>query len=185
MERILFTIALVCVNILQMNAQSSQSEKTLTAFDRIHIDAAVSGTTKQHDVQSIRMGLNVGYEFVTRVYTFVHVENNLALQKTEGTRTFFNSPVIGGGLGYRLFGGNGGKRESGTRDCLDLRIMAGCSVGNCDWKQTIYDAGFQYYFKGSRMTISPTIGLGYRFTDSRTTGLRDQHALYASIGLRF
>lgn len=167
------------------NDGASQESGDTPAWQRISMGFNVVGGFEQHHVTPLRFEFNAGYEFVPRLYAFFHAENFLGLYKQNGDRIFYRTQNLGGGLGFRLLGGKDGKYAGKLRESLDLRLMAGGSVGSCDWKQTFYDAGLQYYYRGGRALCTPVIGLGYRFTDSRTAGRRDQHTVYASIGLRF
>lgn len=185
MKKFILTLTIACAAWSQTFAQSSETSQGLTTFDRFNIDAALSVGTKQHNVTPLNASLNVGYEFVPRLYAFAHIEKGMAFQKTDNVRTYYGSSNLGGGLGFRLLGGTAGKYAGKLRECLDLRFMAGSSVGSCDWKQTFYDANLQYYYRGNRMACTPTLSIGYRFTDSRSEAMRNQHTLYFAIGLRF
>lgn len=139
----------------------------------------------QHDVTPVFAGVNLGYEFAPRVYAFARAEMNTGLYEKDGDRTFNSAGNLGAGLGYRLLGGGKCSACRSLKECLDVRVMAGSSIGHADWKQTFYDAGLEYYYRGSRFFCTPTIGLGYRYVDSRTTGLRNYGSAYVSIGFRF
>lgn len=137
----------------------------------------------QHDVTPFFYGVNAGYEFVPRLYVLGRLEVVTGLYEKDGERTWSQAGNLGAGLGYRLLGAKPSKR--GVADCLDLRVLAGASVGHATWKQTFYDAGLEWYCRGRRFSVTPTIGLGYRYVDSRTTGVRNYGSAYLSIGFRF
>lgn len=183
MKKAILMVLVVALSATGLNAQTSDSKSKV--WDRLIFNPQLSAGFKQHDVQPMIIGANIGYEFVPRFYAFIRAEGVYGLYENDGTRTWAKSNNLGGGLGFRLLGGKEAKGTGNFKDGLDLRLMAGTSVGHASWKQTFYDAGLQYYLRGSRFAISPTLGLGYRFTDSRTNAMRDMHTVYVSLGFRF
>ncbi len=165
---------------------AGKSETCTKPFTRKwYFGANVGAGLPQHDVTPVFGGVNVGYEFAPRLYAFARAEVNTGLYEKDGERAWNSAGNLGAGLGFRLLGAKGCCGSRGVKDCLDLRAMAGSSIGHADWKQTFYDAGLEYYFRGREFGCTPTIGLGYRYVDSRTTGLRNYSSVYMTIGFRF
>jgi hypothetical protein len=70
--------------------------------------------------------------------------------------------------------------------CTDNIQDAGTDIGErvgALWKRATYDASLAWYLKSPK--FSPVVELGYRYLDSKTTGIDNYGNVYASIGIRY
>ena len=98
-------------------------------------------------------------------------------------KTYYQGTAIGGGLGYRLLTDKEEKGLLGSKDALDVRALFTTTIGKPDWKYNQYSIGLTLYGydKGK---IRPTVGVGYRYIDSRTAGIRSQSTIFFELGLK-
>ena len=96
-------------------------------------------------------------------------------------RTYFSGESLGGGVGVKFL------NSVKTPHALDLRVKALTSIGGADWKRTTYDASLAWYLRSEKKSriFTPVVEMGYRYIDSRTTGLDNMGNFYMSFGIRF
>lgn len=151
-----------------------------TFEDRIHAELAAGTGTKSKGMQSVDLSVKAGIDIIPHLYAFANVESNYSLYDRNDVRTWYKGQSIGGGLGAQLWT----KKQS--TDALDLRVKVLTSIGGSDWKRTTYDVSLAWYLQSpKRRVFTPVVEIGYRHINSRTMGLDNTNALYASIGLRF
>lgn len=110
-------------------------------------------------------------------YQYMLVPFNANKQKT-----FYTSHGLFAAAAYRLFcNGNGrkywllGKKESGY-----LKFKYARNVGKTDFAYDMYDLGL---FEESNIFGSIKLGIGVRYIDSRSVGIKDFCSVFFSVGL--
>lgn len=170
MKKFLFaTLVLLAVSAAGAHAQ--------TFMDRVHFEAAMAAGAKHNGITPVDFSFRALVDFVPASYLFIAVEDNISLYDVEGVKSYSTGVGIGGGVGVRLLGS---KSENHS---FDVRARAVGSVGNPYWQRNSYDLSLAWYVRTAR--FSPVVELGYRFIDSRTTGIDDYCNLFLSIGFRY
>lgn len=155
--------------------------------DRIVIETALGMTPRQDGVTSFMPSLKVGCEAVRRLTVYYVLDGTLSLSKHDGHRYGWSNSM-GGGLGCRMF--NLGGRDAATgaeSDAVDLRGFITSTYGKASLKHTSYTLMLaEYYYRGrSNVGDGLCFGLGYRYVDSHTLGVKNTHNLYVSVGYRW
>lgn len=136
-------------------------------FNTVSITAEVTCSPRQHDVVPLFSFVNLNLKVVEKLRFSVAYIAYLGLQNADNKQNYLWSNGLGGAVSYRLYQTNC-RRDKG----LDARFRYGHSVGNGDLKYDLYDVGFYWLDK---------IGLGYRFVNSHTTGVRNVSSVYFSL----
>lgn len=154
--------------------------------DRLHFEVSEGVACRHNNIRQFDTSFKLGVDISKRLYAFAAYEGNVALYSKNDVRTYFSGGSLGGGLGFKLM------NDANFPLAFDLRVMALTSLGGSkwlggeDWKRTNYDASLVMYLNSNKKHyITPVLGLGYRYTDSRTVGLKNMGNIYASIGFRF
>lgn len=159
-------------------ALCSVSEANAESFmKRVHFEAALGGGTRNHNLTPLDPSFRVGVDIIPVLYVFATVEDNISLYKDDNIKTYSRGTGLGGGLGVKFLNSVPGP------NALDLRMKVLGTVGNSSMKRTTYDASLAWYLKSKK--FSPLAEIGYRYLDSRTTGIRNSSHLYISIGMRY
>lgn len=148
---------------------------------------AVSGAVgaSHRNVTPLFAGIDIGFEFVPRVFVFGRAEALAGLHEVDDVRTYALSKSLGGGLGVRLLGRWQDAYATSSTQALDLRASVSSTYGSNDWNYMLYDANLTWYSRGLLRGCSPTLGLGFRYMDSRTSSVRSYRNVYLAIGFRF
>lgn len=148
---------------------------------------AVSGAVgaSHRNVTPLFAGIDIGFEFVPRVFVFARAEALAGLHEADDVRTYAVSKTLGAGLGVRLLGKWQDTYATAMKHALDLRASVGWTYGKNDWNYALYDANLTWYCRGVLQGCSPTVGVGFRYMDSRTSGIRSYRNAYLTIGFRF
>lgn len=64
---------------------------------------------------------------------------------------------------------------------VDVHAAWSTTMNSSDWDYLKYDVGFSF---GLRKRYTPTIGISYRYYDSRTPGISDQKGVFVAAGIR-
>lgn len=145
-------------------------------WKNVVIEFSVGAGTGHGGMSPLEIGGTLGYRFLPRMYAFAHGGCLYGMYDKDHGRVYTKSATLAGGLGYTLF-------KAGNVD-VDLRASAGGSVGNADWKHTVYDGGVAFRIGGTgRLKLN--VGLGYRHITSHTAGIGAYNGLYGTIGVGF
>lgn len=130
------------------------------------------------------MGFGGTLSFKVKPYlsVLVHADAMMGTYKVDDTKLSLNTDNIGGGLSLRVLNITLSKDEFPKRGSVDLYAMVTTSFGNIDWKQTSSAIGFKWTISDR---LSPTLGLGYRYSHSRTDGIPHFSGMYAAFGIKF
>ena len=174
MRKVFFIISILVSTTMAMQAQNK-----LGYFieDNIQIGA------KQHGMTTVMDNLLVGIEPVKNLKVMFDWQGTLGLYDKNDVKTYYQGTAIGGGLGYRLLPDKEEKGLLGSKDALDVRALFTTTIGKPDWKYNQYSIGLTLYGydKGK---IRPTVGVGYRYIDSKTAGIRSQSTIFFELGLK-
>lgn len=178
MKRFSFTkLTVACALLFAPLAASAQTESGTgrsVFVDKLVLELGVGAGTSHDDVRPMELFVNAGYRFMPRMYVFAHAGGMFGLgEKAGGTRAYTKTPLLGGGLDYTLFSGDG--------VALDVRGSAASSLGKADWKGVAYDAGL--FLRVGSCGYKFNIGLGYRHFNSRSAGIGNYNGLYATLGI--
>lgn len=179
-KRTITTLSLAAA-LITATAQTSEGGKTVTGgtqafWNNVILELNAGAGTAKDGLSPLELGAKIGYRFIPRMYIFVHGGNTFGLYNEEHGQLYTKSATLGGGLGYTLW------RHSNID--IDLRASAGSSIGNADWKQTVYDAGITFRI-GRRSGIKALVGLGFRHASSRTAGIGTYNGFYGTVGFGF
>ena len=169
-------ISIVTMLLFVSFASFAQTEATENESREIcFMEAAISSSPKQHGITPLQHDLLFGFQVTPRLSLMADWQSMLALYKGNEEKTYYVSDyALGGALGYMVYGRKG-------KDAIDLRVKATMTVGHAEWKYTQYEVGLVYYDYNRKK--GPVIGLGYRFTDSRTKSLDNLSNIFVQVGL--
>jgi hypothetical protein len=151
------------------NAQESVSGETKGMFT-YGFDTQYSGF--QGVIKTIEISpVNLGYHFGNRFSAGLRHELSVGLfdPRNDGEETSWRmTENLGAVLEYRI-------------GMPTLKFSSGTTLGGNgnDWKYTYYSGGI--YLQG-RGKVSPTVGLGFRYYRSRTSGYDDHRRVFISVG---
>lgn len=176
-----FTFLLIGVTLnLSANAQEQPSAVQAKCFlDRCFFDANVETGMKQHGIDPLFLNFSLGYNFTPRLYGFVKSEYQLGLQKENEVKTYRDGNGLGVGIGYQL------DKPSAHGVTYDIQASFLNSLGHTDWKNTTYDIGITMHGNTIKKKVLPYIGVGFKYINSHTHGVKNYCGLYASIGMRY
>ena len=171
---------LILLALLPLSSAAQNTDLTSHKFQD-NYTLAISGqaTTKYKGWENASLSVDAGYHVLPRLTLFARCESNLHLFDKNDTRTFDRSLNLGGGLSFSL------TNPVKSPEALDLQLSVTNSVGDADWKNTSYGASVLFYHNYSGHRVAPYIGLGYRYSASHTTGIKDFSGLTGTIGIRF
>lgn len=183
MNRKIFIMLSLVVFTLAAKAQTGNgnneavSQKAMPEFCKnIVLELSVGTGTKHDDIQQLELGAVLGYRFIPRMYAFMRGGTLYGLGDESEDRHYVKSQTLGGGLGFNVC------RFDNTD--IDLRFSMGSSIGNADWKHTVYDAAVVARV-GRIGSIKMNVGLGYRHISSRTEGFGAHNNFFCTLGFGF
>lgn len=163
---------------LTAGAQSN-SKGSSNFANRFSLEVATVGSSTSKDMNQIGFKANIGYDIIPQLFVFAQIEGEKYLYKSGDVKTHFSSNTLGGGLGTILFDTKDDKGSMGT---IDARFAVGTTVGNPELKATTYDLSINWKILRG---ISPTLGLGYRHINTRTSGMPKMNVVYGTLGIKF
>lgn len=163
--------------------QNRPVQNVLRVLRKFNYEYGFSYGTRQHHITPMTTGFQIGYEIIPRLSLNLRTERLWAHYKDKDTRCYYRNRNLAGGISLCVVGGKQRRFDGTSRASLDLRILAGGSVGSADWKQAFYDGSLAFYYRG--VSVTPILSAGYRFTDSKTTGIPNIHTYYFSAGISF
>lgn len=178
MKKAIFFLSICLFSCLTASAQKAQ---TKTFADRLMLEMGFDATTKQHDVSPFGVSVNAGYRFTPRLYAYARYQGTIGLYENGDIRTYAKTQNVGGGIGYVV---HKETRQSRT-DLWSLRAQMTGSIGNVDWKNTTYDIGLYWQSKSKCGKVAPTVGIGFRHTNSHTCGWADHNGIFVSVAFGF
>ena len=168
--------------------QEQEKEEQKELLDcNVFIEAGIGYMPRQNKVTTYTPTIKVGYEFVKRLSVFYVFDGALSLSKHDGHQYDW-AKGMGGGLSYRMF--HLGKRDPVTeaeRCAFDIRAYVTSTYGNSSPKYTAYNMMLvNYDYRGKDWAGSSVyLGLGYRYMDSHTRGVKNTHNFCLELGFRF
>ncbi len=150
-----------------------RAQRSKAFWNRVVMDVDLGSGFKQHDMTPLSIGGQIGYRIIPRLYPFLAGGYNYGLFDKDGVKSYTNTRNLGGGLGFTF-------AKSDNVD-FDLRASVMTSIGNADWKQTVYDARLLFRVNSGSI-LNLNIGVGFRHINSRTAGIRDYNGVYGTIG---
>lgn len=172
--------AVLCTLAVQAQASGSvgvTGQGSVPSFWKNMVIEFNVGTGTGHDGMSpLEISGNLGYKFIPRLYAFVHGGCLYGMYDKDHGQVYTKSATLAGGLGFNVM-------RVDNID-LDLRVSAGGSVGNADWKHTVYDAGLAFRIGGVGK-LKVNVGLGFRHVSSRTAGIGAYNGFYGTLGVGF
>jgi len=183
-KRFLFAL-LFLLSVSFACGQEKKGDPELLNFP-MFIEVGGGFTPRQNGITSISPYLTVGYEAVPRLSVIYVLEGTLALKKHDDHKYSWANGM-GGGLSFRMF--HFGKRDQVTKaetDAVDVRAFFTSTYGRPGLKYTTYNVmlmDYDYRGKG-RIKMNMYVGVGYRYVDSHTLGVKNTHNVYFSFGFR-
>lgn len=166
-----------------------QIQKTDSLHCRHHTiwEFGVGYMPRQDGKKSFVPNFKIGIEVFKRLSVYYVLDGTLALKKHDGHRYGW-SKSMGGGLAYRMFSLY--KRDEVTKAepcAFDLRAYVTSTYGNSDQKYTAYNLMLvNYDYRGKEWTNGDVyLGVGYRYIDSHTRGVKNTHNFCLEIGYRW
>lgn len=169
-------------SMVTLAQESNRSFYQQSLINRLFIELDVTGSTTNKDTRLMSLGGKVGFDITPNLYVFAKGEGLMALRDANGMKSYGNGANLGGGLGVRFLKINFSNGKSSFESDMSVYAMMAASVGNTDWKQTVYEAGLKWKL-GKR--LAPTLGLGFRHTNSHTVGVPNHNGMVGSIGICF
>jgi hypothetical protein len=160
-----------------MGVSAQENEKKSSFFDNTNFEIKTLYGLKQHSMQPLNLSMQLSYSFSDKLSLMVAIERNHTQIDLNDYKTYANSTLLGGGLAYVWM-----KDHS---YCYDARLQVLNSIGSPLLKQMTFDIGINLYGRCKKHRLSPIIGLGFRYQQSHTIGIRDWGGLYAIVGIRF
>lgn len=161
-------LIIMCLFMCVSSFAQENSEKK-SFWDKYWAEIGAGSSGKYHKLKPYTSDVNFGLDITKRFYMYISDENILCLRKKDGERNYFKSYNFGGGVGYSIFAFKSESKDSGLN--IDMKAQVTTSVGNADWKNTAYTIGMYYRFTYSCTDFQPYFGFGYKYIDSRETGL--------------
>lgn len=179
-KRTITTLSLAAV-LITATAQTAEGGTAVTGgapafWNNMILELNAGMGTAKGGLSPLELGAKIGYRFLPRMYVFVQGGNTFGLYNKEHGQNYTKSATLGGGLGYTVW------RQEGVD--VDLRAAAGSSIGNADWKQTVYDAGMTFRI-GRRSGFKFLVGISFRHASSRTAGIGTYNGFYGTLGFGF
>ena len=175
MKKVTLFICAVCVTFIVAHKSYSQAESQRSFLDNALLEINFLGSTKQHNINNLSLQTNIGYYVFPNLNIHATWEGNIGLLDKAGEKKYLRQSLLGGGLGYDIVKNN----ELGK---FAVKAMCATTIGDSDWKQTIYNVGVQWKLK---QRLSPTLGLGFRHVNSRTSSMPNMNVVYGTIGIAF
>lgn len=179
MKKAVLLISLCLLSKLAHSQELLRDSFTVTQ-DRVFLEASHSQAAFGSGMEPQAFQARLGVKLVPRLYLLGHAGFSLGREQ----RMDFSTRKVGGfdygvGLDYRLL--QNFKKEWVLFRTLDVHALWATTNSKSDWEYRRYELGFTL---GMRGRYTPTIGIGYQYYDSRTTGLPNYRGLFATIGIR-
>lgn len=140
---------------------------------QLYVNVAADVSTRSKGYNTLGVDIQMGWKLSPNFLAYAVCNGGRTLYEKDEVKDHMQHCNLGGGLGYR-------QKLSGEHESIDYKASVSTSVGNNGWKNTTYDVGVLYRFPSRG--VSPQLGIGYRYYDSRTSGVKDHGCVYASIG---
>lgn len=178
MKKVMLFMLLLACWASNSNAQSGSNEKE-NVFGELHFEGISRFGIKQHGLTPITLGVDIQLCLTKRLSILATAERGYTLLEANGIRSNFTDFSAGGGVAYMFLNDNSLKNR------LELRLQVVNTIGHTNRKHTSYDAGVYWYQESSRHSIAPLAGIGFRYEQSYTSGIRNWSAPYITLGVRF
>lgn len=175
MKKVLFLFILT----FMVSPMVAQESKEGVALDKLLLEVGTNAGLKNKGYTPLTMSAHVGYHFFSRLYAFVKTEGMLNLYDKHGVKTYLRSQDLGGGLGIQL------TNPKTCHDGIDFRLSLTNSIGNADWKHTVYDANVIWYSHNRKKYGNLYLGVGIKHINSHTAGISNYNGAYVSVGIKF
>lgn len=185
-KKILLVTLLISTPFCILFGQESEVKDKRQFGTRIFSEIGIGLLPRQNSESTLIPNFNLGVEVVNRFSAYYVSEGLLALNKNDGDK-YYHSKSMGGGLAYRIFEFGEKDENTGTiSDAVDLRTFVTAAYGSSKRKYTSYNVMLVcYYYRGrARASGKICLGLGYRFMESHTYGVKNTNNFYATIGIR-
>ena len=168
--------AIVCSMVCMLSLQANAQETTKSWLDPLHLETSFEAGSQHKQLMPFGMKMDLNYN-LGKVFSIHAIGQADYFVPKNGMTADYNKAInIGGGVGFKLF------PKLKDFNTFELRADVTTTVNSTDLKNTTYSAGIYWY--GER-SISPVIGIGYKFRDYRNEGFSNYSGYYVSLGLRF
>ena len=171
MKKTIISMMLVLAGLTAQAQESNRLADFVKERMVFGIQADWSAGSNTHLSQNLDLGVMLG----RRLYPFASLGNDWLLCKQDGVRTYGNTTLLGGGLGFRAL------NNPEQRMSLDVRMKVQQSIGSHSMNCTLYDVS-AYARLGGKVFV-PMFGVGVRHEHMHTSGLSHQNYMYLSIGM--
>ncbi len=167
--------------VIAVAAMSSTSAQIVEKKTPLYMSVGMTGSMNFSDKMTAGYNINLDYTFAKRYSVHAIAETTMFIPE-EGTISDFNQATnLGGGVGYTFL-----RADNETPADMLIRAAVTHTVGGSPYKNTNYKVGIhlnEYSVKGATVTL--TYGLGYSLTDFSSKGMKTDHGMYVTLGLRF
>lgn len=182
MKKMIMSLLLLATSSVFAFGQTSGDTTKMRTIDRLVVDAYCARSFNQHDTKNLALGIDLGYKVLSRLSVLFCCEHRIGLYKGDDNG-YIESTNVGGGLSFALIAPKYCNKWSET---LDLAGKVTASVGNFNWKNTVYDIGLRWHWGSKRaMGPMPFLGMGYNHINSHTAGICNYNLVYGTIGINF
>ena len=180
---VIVTAALLMFPLLTMAQQTgTASVNESSPVERLYFEGAFGASTKSHQITPEVVQFNIGYTFPCKVFTFARAEYVMGMMDNgnENYSLCYKAADLGLGVGYKLYSTPKVSRYWPFSD-VGVHAFAGTTVGGMDWSYNTFEVALNL---GIRKHSTTTYTVGYRYYDSRTTGISNLSGMFFSLGLR-
>ena len=174
MKKVMILVLLVFAAISVL-AQGSEQKSSI--LDDMNFEIKTLYGLKQHDMRPMDLSMQLSCSFTDRLSLLLSAERNHTLFDVNDGKWYADGTSFGGGVAYVWL------KDGYYR--YDMRLQVVNTIGSPKWKRTAYDLGVTLYEKREKRSLSPVLGLGFRYQKSHTAGIRNWCGLYATVGIRF
>jgi len=161
------SIAIVPEAKEQATAMAMTSDQSTDEFRPVvEPNFEISVSPRQHHIVSWFNFVSIDITPVKKLKIGVSYINFLGLRNQDGAKSYLTSNGIGGSVSYKVY-----QPAQQPHRGIDVTLRYGHSIGNGDLKYGLYDFGVVVFEK---------LGVGFRFVDSRTSGIRNTNSIYFS-----
>ena len=161
--------AIVCSMVCMLSLQANAQETTKSWLDPLHLETSFEAGSQHKQLMPFGMKMDLNYN-LGKVFSIHAIgQADYFVPKNGMTADYNKASNIGGGVGFKLF------PKLKDFNTFELRADVTTTVNSTDLKNTTYSAGIYWY--GER-SISPVIGIGYKFRDYRNEGFSNYSRYY-------
>ncbi|MBQ7420158.1 MAG: hypothetical protein IJV17_05390 [Prevotella sp.] len=172
-------IALLILSIVfVLNSSNAQDncEKGPSGSLRLNLELNAMTSLRNKGMTTHGYNFDLGISIYKNLYALGSVELMNYHDRNGEHKTYYNCSDLSGGLVYNII--------DKTNTTIPFKVKIGTTLGNPEWKYTLYDASLALNQRIGKSNTAIVLGLGYRHNKSRTEDILSHSFLYAFLGLK-